>query len=204
VSTFLNRLSQSATTRVEIDSAFAGTPVYHDGLVYGAADVLVVNYAGTPAFYMAGIGFTAAGEMCVVDASAGLPADTIHQSGLPISRAESRLCVDPLGAVTYWHQGVPFTAVRAVAVDGASEGPGAFTFTAMTEAEGIVIDWTASAGATSYEIKREGILIHTEPVPGNLTWDDLEPAPTNSYTMFAINGSGTTASTSNPQVASYP
>jgi len=109
---------------VEIDSAFAGTPVYHDGLVYGPLDVLVCNYAGIPAFYLAGIGITTSGELCIYDASGGLPADTMWQSGLPISRAENRLCVDWTNPVTYWHQGVPFTAVGAVAVDGSGGGGG--------------------------------------------------------------------------------
>lgn len=135
MSTFLNRFSNSVAQRIEVDDAFAGTPVYHDGLVYGLADVLVVNYAGTLVGYIQGIGMTVAGELMVFDASAGLPADTFWQSGLPISAAEHRLCVDPTNAVSYIHDGIPFTTVGAVAVDGTPTPPATETISH------IVITW---------------------------------------------------------------
>lgn len=113
MSTFLNRFSNSAAQRIETDTAGA---IYHDGLLYAALDKLVISYGGTPAVAIAGIGQSATGELLCVDAAAGLPADTFWQSGLPISAAQQRLCVDAAGATTYVHQGVPFTAVGAVAI----------------------------------------------------------------------------------------
>lgn len=111
---FLNRLSIN-TSRKAVTAASVAI-VRHDGLGYAASDALSVNYAGTKAAVRDGIGFTSAGEMLVVDASAGLPADTVWLSGLPISAAQQRLCVDAINAVTVTHQGVGFTSTRAVAV----------------------------------------------------------------------------------------
>jgi hypothetical protein len=117
VSTFLNRICWDSDRRLIIVETLSAAGVYHDGLVYDVVDnSLFVNSGGTPAFYMAGIGFASDGSMLVVDASGGLPADTFWVSGLPISAAEKRLCVDAVNAVSYTHQGVVFTTVRAVAV----------------------------------------------------------------------------------------
>lgn len=143
MSTFLNRFSNDATQRIEVDSAFAGTPIYHDGLVYGLLNVLVVNYAGTLVGYLQGIGQTLTGELMVFDASAGLPADTFWQSGLPVSAAEHRLCVDPTNAVALVHDGIPFTTVGAVAVNG-SPAPPAATISSL------VLDMTESDGGPYY------------------------------------------------------
>jgi len=68
---------------------------------------------------------------------------------------------------------------------------------------GAVITWTASAGATSYTISRDGTVVYTHPNGAagatTITYNDGQGG-TFSYTMAAYNAGGVTQSTSNPVV----
>lgn len=123
MSNFLQWGFWDANTRL-ITTTNPPTPTnYHNGLLYDQTSALVITFTDSPTFYAQGIGFTPSGAMCVVDASAGLPADVAWVNGLPISSAQSRLCVDPTGAVSYYHQGVTFALTGAVAITGSDTPP---------------------------------------------------------------------------------
>ena len=153
MTTFLNRFSNSDLQRVRIVTEEPTTDkTYHDGLVYGEEDRLFVSYESTVSGdngKYEGISQGEDGELLVIDASAGLPADTFWESGLPISEEEGRLCVDPVNDVEYVHDGVPFTGVGAVAVDGDAPTPGCDNPTTILSQ---ALDTTGTATAVASQL----------------------------------------------------
>lgn len=68
--------------------------------------------AAAPTQYSNGYGFSATGQLCYIDATAGLPADTTFSNGLPFSAG--RLCTST-GAIDEVNGEVPFAANGAIA-----------------------------------------------------------------------------------------
>lgn len=114
---FLNGF-QITSNKVVTDSTPVGALSHFSGRTYDqtVANSLAVNTAGTSVARAVGISRDTAGSIMIVDASGGLPAGTIVHNGLPIVSSTGKLCTDAIGAVTHFHQGVPFTAVGAVAI----------------------------------------------------------------------------------------
>lgn len=115
---FANGFETSAG-RALLTSAAPADTVAVGGWTYDRdTSALYVAPGGTPVYYAGGFGFTAAGAMCVVDASAGLPAGTVYVSGLPVS--DGALCIDASGAVDHYVSGAPVTVTGALATTGVS------------------------------------------------------------------------------------
>jgi hypothetical protein len=98
--------------RANLDEApGADTDRYMGGIRYTQDGAMCITYeAGT--FFNQGIPMSDIGQVSVVNATAGLPADVIWLNGLPIS--QNRVCVstNPVFIVS---QGTPFDAAGAVA-----------------------------------------------------------------------------------------
>lgn len=104
-----------ASNAVQITTAaIAGGDVYSAALrLTNEASPKVRASTGAIATYNAGVGFTIDGQLCYVDATAGLPVDTVWANGLPTSGG--KLCISTNAANT-WAGLVPFAANSAVAV----------------------------------------------------------------------------------------
>lgn len=95
-------------------AAIAGGDVYSSALrLTNDVSPKVRASTGAVATYNAGIGFTANGQLCYTDATAGLPVNTVWANGLPTS--SGTLCVST-NPVSTWSGLVPFAANSAVAV----------------------------------------------------------------------------------------
>lgn len=97
----------------KVVTAASAALIGKDGMTLNSVLEGVVISSGAAVTGHTGFIFAAGGVLKTVDASGGLPAGTIHHSGLPFSGGA--LCMDAIGAVTYCHNGIPFTAVGAVA-----------------------------------------------------------------------------------------
>lgn len=94
--------------------AIQPTDTYKNGVLTSADPANPLNRA-VPAggtVYSNGLLLTDAGQVRYVDATAGLPADTVWSNGLP--RSGGALCVSTSPATTYAN-GIPFAANGAVA-----------------------------------------------------------------------------------------
>lgn len=69
--------------------------------------------AAAPTQFSNGFGFNNSGQLCYVDATAGLPANTTYLDCLPFDSA-GRLCTST-GAIAVTTAGIPFAANGAVA-----------------------------------------------------------------------------------------
>lgn len=97
-------------------AAVAATDAAREGVILNAAGTLTraALAAGVGANVgTAGLTFTATGQLLVVDATAGLPANTIYNNGLPISPAGA-LCVANAAAAYFNHE-LPYAANGAIA-----------------------------------------------------------------------------------------
>ena len=95
-------------------AAVAGGDVYSAALrMTNEAAPKVRASTGTVDEYNAGVGFTIDSQLCYVDATAGLPVDTVWANGLPTSAG--KLCVST-NAVSTWAGMTPFDANGAVCV----------------------------------------------------------------------------------------
>ena len=140
--------------------------------------------------------------------SRGLPPGGVfYTGGLPFTK-DGQLVVTAQ-PVAWYVGGWPIALnnyVTGVPTGGGSL-PGAFIFTATQggspETPAVVLDWTAATGTSVYEVRRNGVLIATVNAP-DLVYEDFgvyaNTGQTWSYTMSATNGTGTTQSSSNPQL----
>ena len=177
------------------------------GFRYAVNDVLAISTALPPApevsDYVGGFRFDDTGRLYVTTTP---PANAREHQGF-IYNALGQLVVSS-SPVARYNWGWPLDAAGYVCmtVGGGGGAPGAFFFFGSpSEGSGIDISWTASAGAITFEIWRDGVLVHSELAAGSLfVWHDpITVGAYYSYTMFAINGGGTTASDSNPQIVDY-
>lgn len=69
--------------------------------------------AAAPVQFSSGWGMSAIGNLCYIDATAGLPAGTTYSNGLPFT-PDGRLCIstDPVAVIS---GGIPFVANGSVA-----------------------------------------------------------------------------------------
>jgi hypothetical protein len=117
----------------------------------------------------------------------------------------SAMTVDPSDDCTFWYTNEYYSAsssygwnTRIGHFPGPScpppPAPGPFTVTAgTTTSTSVALSWTASSGATSYAVLRNGAQVGTT---SNLSYTDtgLAPSTTYSYSVVASNGSGSTPS----------
>ncbi len=93
------------------DSPYVASDRYGGGLLFtqeGAARVTPL--AGT--FFNQGIPMSEVGQVAIVDASAGLPANVVWLSGLPISGNRVCISTNPVSVVS---SGIPYDSAGAVA-----------------------------------------------------------------------------------------
>lgn len=95
-------------------AAVEGTDVYLAGLRFTNTGGAIRASTSASAFFVNGKPVTTNGQLCFVDATASLPADTVYSGGLPYSNGA--LCVST-GAVNNVQNGVPFASNGAVAVE---------------------------------------------------------------------------------------
>lgn len=100
--------------RVALDvSSNSPTDVYLGGIRFSTNGAARATTAvGT--FFNQGIPMSESGQVSIVDATTGLPANTIYHNGLPISG--DRICIS-YNAATVVSSGIPFDAAGAVAVE---------------------------------------------------------------------------------------
>ena len=89
----------------------AATDTFKNGVLTSAADLTKAIASGGDE-YANGLLLTDAGQVRYVDATAGLPADTVWTNGLP--RSSGALCIST-GPVSTYSNGIPFAANGAVA-----------------------------------------------------------------------------------------
>lgn len=94
-------------------AAPVATDTFHNGILTSASGGLNRATASGGDEYSNGLLMTDAGQVVYVDATAGLPADTVWLNGLP--RSGGLLCVSTDAAATY-SNGIPFAANGAVSV----------------------------------------------------------------------------------------
>lgn len=101
-----------ANGAVQLSTAAAsGTDTFRNGVLTASTDLTKAIASGGDE-YTNGILVTDAGQVRYVDATAGLPGDTVWTNGLP--RSGGALCISTGPASTY-SNGIPFTANGAVA-----------------------------------------------------------------------------------------
>lgn len=93
-----------ASTNVQTDVYSAGMRFSQEGAVRSTTS--------TGTFFNQGIPMSESGQVSIVDATAGLPFNTIYHNGLPISN--DKVCVSQ-NAVSVVSSGIPFDAAGAVA-----------------------------------------------------------------------------------------
>jgi hypothetical protein len=81
-----------------------------------ASDGKVRASSGAVALYNNGIPQTSSGQVCVVDATAGLPAGTVFVNGIPVSTG-NQVCCSTDAAVSY-NNGMPYVANGAIRATG--------------------------------------------------------------------------------------
>lgn len=108
-------LFPTASNTVQLTTAAVdAADVYWSGLrINNAASPRVRASTGAVAGYVDGLGVTSTGQLCYVDATAGLPADVVWVNGLPTSG--DKLCVSTNSA-SVWSNGIPLVINGAVAV----------------------------------------------------------------------------------------
>lgn len=90
----------------------AGTDATRNGILTSASGGLNRATTSNGAQFCNGVWLTDVGQVSYVDATAGLPGDTVWQNGLP--RSAGKLCISTDSASTY-SNGIPFAANGAVA-----------------------------------------------------------------------------------------
>lgn len=93
-------------------AAVSAGDVYTDGLRY-TTDGKVRASTGSVAYYSQGIPMTSDGQVCIVDATASLPAGTIYNSGIPLS--SEKVCYSTNTAAVYLN-GMPYVTNGALSV----------------------------------------------------------------------------------------
>lgn len=92
-------------------AAVAGTDTFRNGVLAASTDLTKAIASGGDE-YTNGILVTDAGQVRYVDATAGLPVDTVWTNGLP--QSGGALCIST-GPVATYSNGIPFAANGAVA-----------------------------------------------------------------------------------------
>jgi hypothetical protein len=86
-----------------------------NGLLYDGGTGAIYRVVGGATVGVQGaLCLDSSGRLITVDASAGLPAGTVYQNGLPFSG--NALCIDAAGAVLFTTSGYPYTATGALAI----------------------------------------------------------------------------------------
>lgn len=153
--------------------------------------------------YVDAFRFNSQGQMFVwnFDSRGAPPGGVFYTGGLPFTK-DGQLVVTA-SPVAWYCAGWPLALNNFVVgvPTGGGSLPGAFTFNVFQLAENVQIGWSAATGASVYEIRRDGVLIATVNAP-TTNYADLINfiGGSVSYTMAAINGTGTTQSSSNPQL----
>lgn len=95
------------------------TDAYDQGLLRDAGDTVVRAATAGGAQFSNGLLLTSLGQIIYVDATAGLPANTQYNNGIPMSSAGA-MCIST-GPAASWRAGLPYAANGAVSalVDGA-------------------------------------------------------------------------------------
>jgi hypothetical protein len=148
---------------------------------YGADDKMYVNndiVIPTSDPWTQGMRFDPNGALHVWDVETnGMPSNIDYDSGMPVTLF-GHLMVTSLGVVVRYNYGWPLDVRGFVCMTNtgaAPVAPGAFTFTVTKAVETpITVTWATSTNATTYQIRRDSVLVQTV--------------------------SGTTPSTSNPQI----
>ncbi|WP_175224618.1 hypothetical protein [Achromobacter ruhlandii] len=95
-----------------VTGVVAPTDTFKDGLRW-AADKVRAAAGLTPAGFSQGLPVDVDGRLCLLDATAGLPADTTYSNGLPISAGQLCISVD---AMATYSNGIPMSANGAVCI----------------------------------------------------------------------------------------
>ena len=177
---------------------------------YNENSELFVNTSNSPLStdqYTQGARFDATGAMYVRPVETlGVPSNISYDGGLAFDGTTNALLVTTQPLARYMI-GWPLDQRGFVCMGIAAAGPapGPFGFGIIPGSEGnsnrALIDWDTSSGATSYQVYRNGALVQTINAP-TLSWEDVYPGSHYAdfeYTMFAVNGNGSTASFNNPQ-----
>lgn len=97
---------------VLLDIASLGTDdTFMNGILTESPSGYVQAVAAGGTVYNQGVLLTDAGQVRYVDATAGLPGNTVWSNGLP--RSDGALCIST-GAVSTYSNGIPFAANGAV------------------------------------------------------------------------------------------
>ena len=205
---FINKASVSnnqvqASTSAPLDN-------YLQGMRYCPDDKLFVNGNTPPGTipYNQGLRYAVNGALYVhVIEVLGVPANIDYDGGLPTTLLGA-LVVTNTQPVAKYTNGWPLSQDGYVCmVSAVLPAPSAFTFTVTGGAQNPTptLNWAASTNATSYDIYRDGVLQTSVGAP-TTTWLQSPALPIGdnyNYTMFAVNGTSTVASTSNPRPYSY-
>lgn len=101
--------------KVQLSTAsVSASDVYLNRLRYLTDGSAIRAVAASPDLFSSGMPMSYTGQVCYIDATAGLPAGTVWANGMPFSAG--RLCVST-GTVASYQNGIPFAANGAVAVE---------------------------------------------------------------------------------------
>jgi len=95
------------------DTFIGGIRFAPDGKVRASTDAAVVFNGGIPQ--------TGSGQVCVVDATSGLPAGTVFVNAIPVS-ADNKVCCST-GAAAAYNNGTPYAANGAICATGLASFP---------------------------------------------------------------------------------
>jgi hypothetical protein len=95
------------------DTFIGGIRFAPDGKVRASTDAAVVFNGGIPQ--------TGSGQVCVVDATSGLPAGTVFVNAIPVS-ADNKVCCST-GVATAYNNGTPYAANGAICATGLASFP---------------------------------------------------------------------------------
>lgn len=101
-----------SSDKVQISIATDASDQYQNGVRLDVAATVVRGATGVPAAWQNGLPFSATGQLIYVDATAGLPAGTKFQSGIPLSPA-GEVCIST-DAVQVYLSGLPHVANGAL------------------------------------------------------------------------------------------
>lgn len=117
------------------DTFIGGIRFAPDGKVRASTDAA--------AFYNGGIPQTGTGQVCVVDATGGLPAGTVFVNAIPVS-ADNKVCCST-GVAASYNNGTPYAANGAICADGL----GSAAALAVYDVNVVIVGNSISAGTGS-------------------------------------------------------